>query len=150
MIASLIILTSRRNGLLTVYDISSDHSGLIHNHVSPYHIPSPLRSHDAHLGYRFFQSPFGTHSQEVSGFQLSNQGSVHQVDYLLQSGGFHAYNPLHHATSAEWSQKLRDIDRRATSPRPVVGSLDARSGRAFDFRPIHNSKVSPAFGQNIN
>ncbi|KAI1794593.1 hypothetical protein LXA43DRAFT_995724 [Ganoderma leucocontextum] len=72
----LTFLTSRKNSLVTVYDVSRDTENLVHMHGPPYALPSIVRPDGPHLGFAFYQQPTLVGTKHISLFQLSERGSV--------------------------------------------------------------------------
>lgn len=138
-VAPLTYLTSRKNGLVTVYDVSrSDDDKLLHVNVSPYALPL-LSGHDEwHSGITSFRHPLDKNNTCVSWFQLSNRGGIHRLDLdvaLKNSNGSHFPG-----LGFEWSTDVKEMDLQATSVRPYSGPLEARRPSPVDLSPFYNCK----------
>lgn len=142
----LTFLTSRRNGLLTVYDVSrSDCNSLVHLHASPYALPSVYAPDARHLGQVIFQHPSDTNDSDINILQLSESGSLHMMALELSLKG-DGSDITHNArrTVPEWSAEVRKLEEEAKTVQTDVGPLGGRSYSVVDLQQAYKSKI-PSF-----
>ncbi|ETW86044.1 hypothetical protein HETIRDRAFT_310014 [Heterobasidion irregulare TC 32-1] len=125
--ALLTILTSRKNGLMTVYDVSRETSGLTHTYASPYSLPMPMGPMEQHAGYVFVQPPDGSGRESMSMFQLSSHGSVHQLDFLFSADDSGPKDAMDGFAVIEWSEEVEELGAKAKLMRTEAGPLGSRN-----------------------
>jgi hypothetical protein len=87
LIAPLTFLTSKKSGLITVYDVSRANSReCIHVNSNPYCLPPVSGSYGPHQGHVFLKYPSGT---DFSVVQLSERGGIHALDFAISTGPEH-------------------------------------------------------------
>ncbi|KAI0064586.1 hypothetical protein BV25DRAFT_1800492 [Artomyces pyxidatus] len=137
----LTVLSSRKNNLLTVYDVSRDNHGLVQGWVPPYTLPcsfSPVGPHD---GYYFIHAPPELPGSRTSLLQLSLRGGIHHAVLTLSPDG--APVPPSPAATLDWPADVRDLDAMASVMRPDHGKLGARDVREVDLRPAYQRLFQP-------
>ncbi|KAI0780690.1 hypothetical protein BD413DRAFT_702681 [Trametes elegans] len=133
----LTFLTSRRNSLVTVYDVSGSSDNLIHLHDNPSALPPILRPDGPHLGYALFQPPTLAGLKHVTIFQLSERGGLSMLN--LDRASTHAQESS--ATSRvrmEWSPDVRKLGEDANADQPDMGPLATRAHSTVDLRPAYH------------
>ncbi|KAH9901571.1 hypothetical protein C8Q73DRAFT_678269 [Cubamyces lactineus] len=131
-------LTSRRNSLVTVYDVSRGNDNLVHLHDAPYPLPPVLRPDGAHLGHTFFQQPTALGSKFLSVFQLSERGSVSLLNFQAAPGDSVAQESLSQGGSrAEWPPEVKKLGDDADAARPDLGHLAGRAHLVVDLQPAY-------------
>ncbi|KAI0949968.1 hypothetical protein AcW1_006160 [Taiwanofungus camphoratus] len=141
----LTFLTSRRNGLLTVYDVSrSDCNSLVHLHASPYALPSVYAPDARHLGQVIFQHPSDTNDSDINILQLSESGSLHMMALELSLKG-DGSDITHNArrTVPEWSAEVRKLEEEAKTVQTDVGPLGGRSHSVVDLQQAYKKLFYP-------
>lgn len=74
---ALTFLTSRNNGMVTVYDVSRSLEGLIHLNNLPYVLPGNLNMYQKHLGQKFI-----FHNESMGLVRLSERKGVEYSEVL--------------------------------------------------------------------
>ncbi|KAF7967207.1 hypothetical protein HWV62_35125 [Athelia sp. TMB] len=118
-------LTSRKNGFVTVYDVSRSEDGLIGANVPAYHVPSPSSHYDACPGGLLLHHEFGPGS--ISLYQLTERGSLHCVDFSLS-----ASTVIEAEEPNAWPSDVQVLEY--TAEKPVdVGPLGNRDCTKIDL-----------------
>ncbi|KAI0748606.1 hypothetical protein C8Q80DRAFT_1219698 [Daedaleopsis nitida] len=126
----LTFLASRRNSLVTVYDVSRGRDStdkLVHSYGTPYALPPVLWPDAPHLGHAFFQQPTLSGLKHLSVFQMSPRGGVS----LLNFNHLPADSP--HKLSADasrraaWSPAVEKLADEANVMRSDQGLLAQRA-----------------------
>ncbi|KAI0636734.1 hypothetical protein C8Q77DRAFT_1094359 [Trametes polyzona] len=130
-------LTSRRNSLITVYDVSRGSDSLVHIHNAPYALPPILRPDGAHSGYAFFQQPTLQGSKQLSIFQLSERGSMSLLNLQWLSREAVPETAAQPPRRAEWSPEVKKLRDDAEVSRPDLGTLAARTHSIVDLQPAY-------------
>ncbi|CAL1705209.1 unnamed protein product [Somion occarium] len=117
----LTFLNSRRNGLVTVYDVSRGDESLAHLFVPPYTLPSLQVPGSTRPGHAFFRHPEDT-KDNVCFIQLSDRGSVHRMDFQYSSTA--SGSPIMcDGGSVKWSEDVyeleKDLENRHAEPGPM-------------------------------
>ncbi|EIW85096.1 hypothetical protein CONPUDRAFT_162374 [Coniophora puteana RWD-64-598 SS2] len=132
-------LSSPRNGLVTVYDVSRDASGLVCATSLPQILPwLPGRTHVPHRGVKFLshQSQGNSHA---SAFQLGLQYDVHRVDINLTRWHAEAENEVEMQDVSDgrathvWSQAMQEVDVRGPALRDIERATDAKNYTRHDL-----------------
>jgi hypothetical protein len=133
----LTVLTSQRNGLVTIYDISrADDNKLLHVNVSPYALPFVSGRDERYSGFTSFRHHLDLDDTCVSLFQLSNRGAIHRLDLGVDGEAKHLPG-----LGFEWSAEVKELDLQAAGIRPHSGSLEARRPNPVDLGPVYNRKT---------
>lgn len=132
-------LTSRRNSLITVYDVARG-SDLTDKHLymygDPYALPPIIRPDGSHLGYAFFQQPTLTGSKHLSILQLSQRGSVSLLNLDHVPADTNPGQSTGAPLRAEWSPEVKQLSEAADA-RTVRGPLAERAHSIVDLGPLY-------------
>ncbi|KAI0647297.1 hypothetical protein C8Q79DRAFT_958760 [Trametes meyenii] len=121
------LLTSRRNSLVTVYDVSRGIDNLVHLNGSPYSLPSVLCPDGPHCGYAFFQQPTIAGSKQLSIFQLSERGSLSLLNLQKTSDDIVTESSGRVPRRTEWPTDVATLGGEVEAAPPNLGPLATRS-----------------------
>ncbi|PFH54274.1 hypothetical protein AMATHDRAFT_53159 [Amanita thiersii Skay4041] len=124
---SLTFLTSRRNSLITSYDVSRTKGSPIYVNSPPYSPPMLLSSTLRNSGHLFFRHPCDVCETRATLFRLSEQGSIQCIDVFAPQNNQNAL------TRVDWSEAVKALDAKSQSLRVDVGLLGARDRSIVDF-----------------
>ncbi|KZT71316.1 hypothetical protein DAEQUDRAFT_666367 [Daedalea quercina L-15889] len=132
--APITFLTSQRNGLVSVYDVSQ--SGSTIRMASPEYCLPRLRIPDGrNLGHVFVQHPHSSNSAELSALQLSEFGAVH-IMHLAMSDDIQV--PIEGGlANRDWSDEVEELDERVKASGLDVGPLGARTLSEANLRQAY-------------
>lgn len=136
LLAPITFLTSRQNGLVTIYDVSRSDDMLVHLHTPPYCLPSWQPNNEGHAGFAFLRHPAFTDPRDITMFQLSERGAIHAVNLG------HALEPDddEHPVKFEWSADVRDLETRMKNMNSSHGPLGERRWSQEDLQADYQSK----------
>jgi len=120
-------LTSRRNAVVTVYDVGRSSEGLLHAYNVPYVVPAD-REDAPFLGQAILQLP----GFAASLFRLSSQNSIYRTD-LTSADAMRV-------PTFEWSPEVHDLDKTSNSLKPHLGPLDTMEYAEADLGPLYDCK----------
>ncbi|KII88338.1 hypothetical protein PLICRDRAFT_110552 [Plicaturopsis crispa FD-325 SS-3] len=126
----LTFLTSTKNGMVTVYDVSRADDGMVHSNMEPYCLPPITTYGSAHAGYVFLQQAEAP-AAEVSLLQMGPRGNIHRADFIQGPGD------VSHTEMYEWSPGVQDLDKQAVSQRPDPGPLGRTDATEVDLNPAY-------------
>ncbi|OBZ69202.1 Solute carrier family 25 member 47-A [Grifola frondosa] len=127
-------LTSRQNGLVTIYDVSRADDNLVHLNVAPYSLP-PLQIPDArHLGQVLLQHPDG--KSDISIFELSERGGISNLECSADNKG-EAFSRLTTST-CERSEDIQTLHDDIQSSHTDLGPLGARNSSQVDLQAAYH------------
>ena len=142
-IAPVTFLTSRRNGLVSVYDVAR--SGVTIRMSSPAYSLPCLRSPDGgNLGRVFIQHPHSTNFGDLSVLQLSELGAVHMM-HLRLSDNTQQESGEGGPTDRNWSEEVEELEERVQAPESAIGPLGMRAFTEANLRPAYESKLITSF-----
>ncbi|KAJ7581235.1 hypothetical protein C8J56DRAFT_1057231 [Mycena floridula] len=118
------LLTSRRNSLVTVYDVSLS-QGLVQFKSAPYCFSGP--PHVPYAGLACFQQ---SETRDTSFFTLSEHGSIHRIDLRVSS-----ISPQR----LDWTSDVRNLDNSASRLRPNAGTLGDQERTIENLSPIYDN-----------
>ncbi|KAI0672980.1 hypothetical protein C8Q78DRAFT_1022189 [Trametes maxima] len=121
------LLTSRRNSLVTVYDVSRGNENLVQLYGAPYSLPSVLRPDGPHSGYAFFQQPTIAGSKQLSIFQLSERGSLLLLNLQKTSDDIVTACSSRVSGRAEWPTGVTKLGENVETAPLDLGPLAART-----------------------
>ncbi|KAG7447915.1 uncharacterized protein BT62DRAFT_986039 [Guyanagaster necrorhizus] len=130
--APLTFLTSRKNGLVDVYNVSrSSENGLVHANALPYCLTSATGFEDSLTGQSFVHHPYLNGDQSFSLLRLSRRGAIQMIE-------LHCSNEIGTLTPQfEWSDDVKDLDLKASTLRPDEGLLGNREHMEVDFSGVY-------------
>ncbi|KAI0372898.1 hypothetical protein BV20DRAFT_990286 [Pilatotrama ljubarskyi] len=138
MISSpLTFLTSRRNSLITVYDVSRGSDNLVHLYDAPYALPPALRPDGPHLGYAFFQQATLSGSKSMSIFQLSERGSISLLNLQRLSKDVAQETPNSARRRVDWPPDVLKLKEDADAARSDLGPLAGKAHSIVDLQPAY-------------
>jgi hypothetical protein len=126
---------SRRNGLVTVYDVSRSNDGLIHANVPPYSLPAVSEYEARITGHLLFRHPSNPNNAMTSIYQLNDRGSIHRLDL-----GFPPINQIKTEGVRSWSTDLQKL-AETSSVYPDMGPLASQVATEVDLRPAYQSMI---------
>ncbi|PCH37833.1 hypothetical protein WOLCODRAFT_114278 [Wolfiporia cocos MD-104 SS10] len=131
-------LTSRQNGLVTVYDVSNA-DGRIYAHAPAYNLPA-LHADGRNFGHVFFQHPLDYGQRRLSALDMAERGSIHLLNLELLSADEEEDSiQIENAAKAAWPADVQALEARAQASRADNGPLAGRSYREANMRPIYDS-----------
>lgn len=130
----LTFLSSLKNELITIYDVSQGNDNLIHCHSAPTSLP-----HDGDMGASESESTFFVQPDRstFSLLRLSGQGSLHCQDFAVYHNGMDALPRQTSGTSHEWSADVQKLAQRAKELQPQYGPLSARHFSELNLRTAY-------------
>ncbi|TFK55080.1 hypothetical protein OE88DRAFT_1732355 [Heliocybe sulcata] len=133
----LTLLASKRNNLITVYDVSREgDDSLVYSNASPYSPRAAGPWAAPYAGSKLFAHPLQNDIQDISFARLSHRGSLHCMDFRLSSGGAEEYDAGDMMnTKVEWSDEICGLDDEGL--RPDVGPLGGREFAQVDLWPAY-------------
>ncbi|OSD08614.1 hypothetical protein PYCCODRAFT_1380319 [Trametes coccinea BRFM310] len=135
MISSpLTFLTSRRNSLVTVYDVSRASDNLVYMHEPPHALSPVLHPDGPHLGYAFYQQPTLAGSKHLSIFQLSNRGSMSLLNLQRVHNDTAPETPTARRTRGDWSEAVKKLGDEAEAARPDLGPVAGKAHIVVDLQ----------------
>ncbi|KAG2157238.1 hypothetical protein DEU56DRAFT_845237 [Suillus clintonianus] len=130
----LTFLSSLKNGLVTIYDVSRGNDNLIHSHSVPTFLP-----HDGDMGAPDSESAFFVQPDRSTLLllRLSGQGSFHCQDFAVCHNGIDILPRQTSGTSHDWSADVQKLAQRAKELQPQYGPLSARHFSEFNLRTAY-------------
>ncbi|KAG2054717.1 hypothetical protein BDR06DRAFT_982290 [Suillus hirtellus] len=130
----LTFLSSLKNGLITIYDVSRGNDNLIHCHSVPTSLP-----HDGDMGASESESSFFVQPDRstVSLLRLSGQNSLYCQDFAVYHNGMDVLPRQTSGTSHEWSADVQKLAQRAKELQPQYGPLSARHFSELNLRTAY-------------
>ncbi len=134
---------SRKNSLVTVYDVSRDTENLVHMHGSPYALPSIVHPDGPHLGFAFYQQPTLVGTKHIGLFQLSERGSVSHLnlDHVFTDTAISATGPRR----ADWTPEVKALGETADATHVDQGPLAGRVHSVVNMQPAYHSEYRLLF-----
>lgn len=128
-------LMSRKNSMMTVYDVSRSGDGLIRSNIPPYSLPPISGNYIRSTGHVIFQHPSESNDIGTAMYQLTERGSIHCRYFDFPPGGqVNADREIY-----EWSTDVQSLARKANIGRDV-GLLGSRSSSEVNLRHAYQSK----------
>lgn len=137
IVGPLTFLSSLKNGLITIYDVSRGNDNLIHCHSVPTSLP-----HDGDMGASESESSFFVQPDRstLSLLRLSGQNSLHCQDFAVYHNGMDVLPRQTSGTSHEWSADVQKLAQRAKELQPQYGPLSARHFSELNLRTAYQSE----------
>ncbi|KDQ61038.1 hypothetical protein JAAARDRAFT_204806 [Jaapia argillacea MUCL 33604] len=142
----LTFLTSRKNGLVTIYDVCADDgSARVHSNCRPYVLPPITLPDVANSGYTIFRHPLDRSQKNATLMQYSSGGGVYKMDLELVSdpplqAGQPDFGEMG-LEEPEWSPELLRL--KAMEDQANVGPLGAQEFSEVDLRPVYERLFFP-------
>ncbi|KAI9057898.1 hypothetical protein FKP32DRAFT_1597859 [Trametes sanguinea] len=138
MISSpLTFLTSRRNALVTVYDVSRASDNLVYMHEPPRALSPGLHPDGPHLGYAFYQQPTPAGSKHVSIFQLSDRGGLSLLNLHRVPNDTVPETPTARRARGDWPEAVKKLRDDAEAARPDLGPVAGKAHIIVDLEPAY-------------
>lgn len=136
LIAPQTFLTSRKNGLIIVYDVSRSDDGLIYSNVPSYSIPPVLGYDTRNAGHLLYQHPSEPSKTATTMCQLSERGSVHclVLDFPPAS------QIRRECECCDWSPDVQSLEE-AANVYPDMGPLASQIACEVDLHLAYQSKA---------
>lgn len=131
---TLTFLSSFKNGLITIYDVSRGDDNLIHCHSVPTSLPHDGDMSAPELESTFFVQP---DKSTFSLLRLSGQGSLQCQDFAICRNGMDNLSRQSSHTSHEWCADVQKLAQRAKELKPHYGPLSARHFSEFNLRAVY-------------
>jgi hypothetical protein len=125
------VLSSRKNRLLSVYDVSRDKGGLLQSHNLPYTLPGRFPN-GPHAG--FYVTHPHPDAKTASLAQLTSRGAIYQTALGLRQND-ETLSPI--TVDVSWSAAVHRLAATSSTQRPDIGNLGARSVQEVDFRQVY-------------
>ncbi|KAG1772809.1 hypothetical protein EDD22DRAFT_976463 [Suillus occidentalis] len=127
-------LSSLKNGLITIYDVSRGRDNLIHCHSVPTSLP-----HDGDVGTSDSESAFFVQPDRstFSLLRLSGQGSLRCQDFSVCHNGIDVPPRQTSGTSHKWSADVQKLAQRAKELQSQYGPLSARHFSELNLRTAY-------------
>lgn len=144
VLGPLTFLNSRRNGLVTVYDVSRGDESLAHLFVPPYTLPSLQVPGSTRPGHAFFRHPEDT-KDNVCFIQLSDRGSVHRMDFQYSSTA--SGSPIMcDGGSVKWSEDVYELEKDLENRHAEPGPMGERRYEETDLTDAYTCKFEQIDG----
>ncbi|KAF8478464.1 RNA polymerase I-specific transcription-initiation factor-domain-containing protein [Russula ochroleuca] len=135
----LTVLSSRNNSLLSVYDVSSNKSGLLQSHALPYSLSGRFPS-GAHAGFYVAHPHPESDATAASLVQLTSRGGIYQTALVLRQDK--DTTPFPATVDVSWSSAIHRL-ANTCSVQPDIGKLGARVVQEVDFRQAYQRLFFP-------
>ena len=140
--AKLTGLSSRKNSLVSIYDVSGGKDGLPRSHALPYSLSGRFPD-GPHAGFYVAQPhPDSGNDTTASLLQLTNCGGIYQTALALRQDT--DTTPLSAAVDISWSSAVHRLATASTIQRPDVDKMGARGMEEIDFRRAYQRILSLA------
>lgn len=130
----LVLLTSRKNGLVTVYDVSRGTDNLVHCNSPPTCLPWDKPLYMAHTGHTAVATPC---MSKMSFLRLTHQGSIYQQDIHITTGNQTQAFKEGNRVVREWDADVEKLDRQSRDLRPDPGPVGGRHFTEVNFRGVY-------------
>ncbi|KAJ7367965.1 hypothetical protein DFH08DRAFT_829921 [Mycena albidolilacea] len=120
-------LSSRKNGLLTIYDISRSQGNLARVQASPYCLTTSANG-GIQTGHRFLRHPLEQPDSPMTFFRLSEVGSIHAFQLSATDVG---------EPSFSWSEDVRRLHIQSANLREEISSLGLQEPTEVDMFPAY-------------
>ncbi|KAK7693787.1 hypothetical protein QCA50_003359 [Cerrena zonata] len=130
----LTFLTSRRDGLIAVYDVSQGEDNLLHLHTPPYTLPSVSNLGSVRSGYTWLQNPDEEH--RTCFMQLTDRGSLHRMDLEFSTS---TVEDIARGTDGgyEWSDMVWQIEKDVENQHEDTGPTGERGYEETDLNDAY-------------
>ncbi|KAF8623481.1 hypothetical protein AX15_006264 [Amanita polypyramis BW_CC] len=119
-------LTSRKNSLMTIYEVSRPSGFPISVHTPPYCLPSSIGHDKPNIGQLFFRHPYQIGDACLTLFQMCERGSINYLDLLVPTcEGSH--------TKIEWPEEMNALNNSVSAIQGDTGALGMRDKVEMDF-----------------
>lgn len=134
-------LTSRKTGLVSVYDVSRGPDDLIHVNVPPYCLQPPASFTSLPLtGHTIFQHPSMKNSQ-LDIFHVSCEGSVYKLNARFSEETQTTNRPRNDQQHCIWDDAMKDLHVKSKNLDTDMGPLTQRDHSDINLAPAYNRKL---------
>ena len=132
---------SRKNSLVTIYDMSRDSENLVHMHGPSYALPPIVQPDGPHLGFAFYQQPTLVGTKHISLFQLSERGSVSllNLDHVFTDTTSQEIS-ITTSRRASWPPEVQALGEAADASSVDQGPLSGRAHNVVNLQPVYRSE----------
>ncbi|KAL1746085.1 hypothetical protein HDZ31DRAFT_34934 [Schizophyllum fasciatum] len=136
--APLSFLSSPRNGLVTVYDVSRADGDLVYAHIAPYALPTVRPT--PFVGQAFFRHPSAGEEGAISCLRLDARGGLTCSDICCaERDGEHAgQDEQPPRTGLQWSDEVKALAAAVEAAEPDAGPLGAQDKVEMNLRPAYD------------
>ncbi|KIJ69031.1 hypothetical protein HYDPIDRAFT_184954 [Hydnomerulius pinastri MD-312] len=126
------LLMSRKNGLVTVYDVNRGTDGLIHCNSTPACLPCDGTTRTSYTGYAAIVLPSGSN---FSLLRLGQRGNILRQDIrVFGTGEDQSQDVTEDSTTHGWSNDVLKLEKQANELQPDFGPAGARHYTVVDLR----------------
>ncbi|KIP12300.1 hypothetical protein PHLGIDRAFT_113776 [Phlebiopsis gigantea 11061_1 CR5-6] len=129
--STLTFLTSAKNALITVYDVSAGKDGFRHLNSLPHVLPSTSPIGGMRVGQVIFRHPNDADTSTAVLLQMNDRGSIHRIDFGLREPGRIT------GRTHEWTQEVFDLERAMATSSTDVKAFDSMTYTEVDAEPIY-------------
>ncbi|KAJ7638505.1 hypothetical protein FB45DRAFT_826943 [Roridomyces roridus] len=123
----LTMLSSRKNGLLTVYDVSHAQTGMAFAQTHPYCLRTPVGG-ELQTGRNFFRHPLAQPNAPVTLFSLSELGSIRASQLSWGNAGEPTFN---------WSEDVGRLHDQSAQLKEDFGSFGEAEPKTVDMSSVY-------------
>ena len=134
VLGPLTFLTSVKNSLVTVYDVSEGDDNFGHLNTLPYALPQVPVIGERRVGRVVFRHPNDTSTTSAMLLQLSDRGSIHRLDLELTVDE-EVRQPC--GRTHEWSQEVLDLEKTMEGATTNLGAFSSRTCTEVDLEPVY-------------
>lgn len=125
--------------MVTVYDVSEGEDAFGHLNVLPYALPSIPIVGERRVGQIVFRHPNNASDSTAILLQLSDRGSIHQLNLELSADG-QTRQPT--GRTYDWSQEVLDLEKTMETATSDVGVFGGRAYTEVDLEPVYRRELS--------
>ncbi|KAL4077135.1 hypothetical protein V8B97DRAFT_1939889 [Scleroderma yunnanense] len=141
------LLTSRKNGLVTVYDVGRSMHNLVHCNSTPVCLPWDKPMFTKYTGLAVVPLACGS---GMSLLRLTEQGGIHRQDIGVTTSSETEDQPTGKDDPAyEWNADVQELDRKAKNLSPYFGPVAGRHFTEVDLRAAYE-RIFALRGNNDN
>lgn len=134
------ILMSRRDGLITVYDVSRGRDGTVHIHNIPYSLPKTHIPEHRTRGEIIFRHPADKDSVAAIILRLTHRGALHRMDVeLVEDDALNDLTPIA-PVGPGWAPEVQELSKLGTT-RVDPGPLGGRKHDLFDLDKAYEGQA---------
>jgi hypothetical protein len=136
------VLSSRKNSLLSVYDVSGNKNGLLQSHALPYSLSGRFPS-GPHAGFYVAHPHPESGNTTASLVQLTSHGGIYMNALVRQNKDT---TPLPVTVDVSWSSAVHRLATTCGTQKTEIDKLGARAMQEFDFRQAYQRIIISHFG----
>ncbi|VDC06568.1 unnamed protein product [Peniophora sp. CBMAI 1063] len=136
------ILHSRKNNLLSIYDVSQSGFDLVRERCLPYTLATSA-GHETHCGFHFLDPPFGAQSDALHVLRLSTRGAISQSTLSCRETSEADEDEVVSDVVVEWSNDIKELETRVGKIGAGQNPMSKRSHNVVDFRREYDEHFMP-------